>query len=300
MTTASPDPDRGSVWVAAVGTHYLGEGWTDLGYIDETGLVPDPDPPPARAPGGTADFVDRLDAAVDGRCGCGCGTPITDSSPSAYYATAHCQSAWMNQHATNPGEVYSRPDAASVLVGSDDTPIPLREPARSPTGGGSGGASGGWAPPGDRLQVYGPGTLPDFLSYHRWCDGCRTATVPVIVEDDTHDITVVGVWEPVRSYPTGHRQWCSACEATSAGPVYLPTVETDRGPVPGWLFTLSGSYGRVSSALSRLALDRAANRRLLVDSTWRSMERDLGRFEREWSGRAGRRAAADRCTDPRL
>ncbi len=45
----------------------------------------------------TSDFLARLDAAVDQRCACGCGRPITDSSPSAYYASEDCATDWHYQ-----------------------------------------------------------------------------------------------------------------------------------------------------------------------------------------------------------
>lgn len=42
----------------------------------------------------TSNFLDRLDAAVEQRCACGCGAPIGDLSPSAYFATEACAARW--------------------------------------------------------------------------------------------------------------------------------------------------------------------------------------------------------------
>ncbi len=56
------------------------------------------------------DLLDQLKAAVEGVCGCGCGTPIDADSPSAYFATARCQRRWARTNATNPAAVERRPD----------------------------------------------------------------------------------------------------------------------------------------------------------------------------------------------
>lgn len=44
------------------------------------------------------DFIADLDAAVEGRCSCGCGAPITVASPSAWFASELCAGRW-HQHA---------------------------------------------------------------------------------------------------------------------------------------------------------------------------------------------------------
>jgi hypothetical protein len=73
-------------------------------------------------------ILDRIDQAVDELCACGCRTPITDASPSAWYATADCQSRYLgSRFATDPHDVYRRPDAALVPL-VDSRPVPLTEP----------------------------------------------------------------------------------------------------------------------------------------------------------------------------
>ncbi len=42
----------------------------------------------------TSDFLDRLDAVIEQRCSCGCGTPVDDRSPSAYFASEDCAARW--------------------------------------------------------------------------------------------------------------------------------------------------------------------------------------------------------------
>lgn len=49
----------------------------------------------------TSDFLERLDAAVEQRCACGCGAPIGELSPSAYFATERCAAQW-HRPATTP------------------------------------------------------------------------------------------------------------------------------------------------------------------------------------------------------
>lgn len=73
----------------------------------------------------TGGVVDDIDAATEGRCACGCGLAVGDDSPSAYYATDHCQRRYLSARATNAQDVYDRADAALVPVGADHVPVPL-------------------------------------------------------------------------------------------------------------------------------------------------------------------------------
>lgn len=86
----------------------------------------------------TLPSLDTIDSTLDGLCACGCGASL-ESSPSAWYATAACQSRHQSRrHATDPGAVYRRRDAATVWVseegdpgdepGPDAAPVPLSEP----------------------------------------------------------------------------------------------------------------------------------------------------------------------------
>lgn len=94
-------------------------------YTSMGGTYPGPGPsgnptggsrtPPA-APEVSAGSVDavlaRIDAAIGQRCVCGCRRLITDGGPSAWYAGPDCQRQWLGRnHATDPDDVYRRPDA---------------------------------------------------------------------------------------------------------------------------------------------------------------------------------------------
>jgi hypothetical protein len=271
-----------------------------------------------------------VDAAAEGRCACGCGRAITARSPSAYYATAGCQHTWMARHVDNPHDVYDRPDAA--VVGYDDGGhIPLSGHIR-PTGGyppgypapyiamhaghvhldlradpdpapgpapGPGRAprwASRWISELCRLrdgQVYGPGYVPAELAYHRDCPACDTRMIPNLYEDDEEDITLFGEPSQVVMPRRNLRQECSRCQASLAGPLFIPAVTPD--PVDydtgtdgtGWTLHLSNHHSRVATTLTRAALDAHSpdRRRAIVDNMWASMERDLDRFDREWRGR---------------
>lgn len=60
----------------------------------------------------TTDMLARLDSAVDELCACGCGRKLDPNGPSAWYASQDCQWSAMQRNATDPGEVYERPDPA--------------------------------------------------------------------------------------------------------------------------------------------------------------------------------------------
>lgn len=88
--------------------------------------------------GRTGDVLDQVDAAVAGDCACGCGIPIDDDSPSAYFANQGCQWRWSQQLAADPGDVYRRrdhsmytdPDGSENYRGTP-RPSPVAEPPRT-------------------------------------------------------------------------------------------------------------------------------------------------------------------------
>lgn len=90
--------------------------------------------PDTEAPGRwtVRDVLAEIDAAVDGRCACGCGTALDPNGPSAYYLNANHQSRWQESQATDPQDVYNRPDAAAYPR-LDSAPVGLREPVPSAT-----------------------------------------------------------------------------------------------------------------------------------------------------------------------
>lgn len=57
------------------------------------------------------DILSQIDAATEGLCACGCGQRLPDTGASAWFARQECQHAWMQQQATDPDDVYDRPDA---------------------------------------------------------------------------------------------------------------------------------------------------------------------------------------------
>jgi hypothetical protein len=48
----------------------------------------------------TSDFLADLDAAIESRCACRCGRPITGRSPSAYFASEMCADRWHGRRTT--------------------------------------------------------------------------------------------------------------------------------------------------------------------------------------------------------
>lgn len=91
------------------------------------------DPRSVRPPAPPAgDILDLIDDAVAHRCACGCRAVLDPDGPSQWYASADCQRRWQEQHATDPGDVYRRRDAAYVV--DDHRPAPLLEAGPAPRG----------------------------------------------------------------------------------------------------------------------------------------------------------------------
>ncbi len=228
-----------------------------------------------------------VDAATGNRCACGCGVAITDSSPSAYYASAGCQHRWMARNVDRPEEVYEADDAA--LVYGDDVPSPLTAPGRrnpllfSP----------GVAPvPGrpsyrhSRTLIHGPGRHPAEVAYRRRCDACDDLTEPNVFDVDPEDVTRFGRGannRVVRSLSQWEQE-CSRCGAANLGTVYVPHAVRQADPAT-WVLDLHSRYGRVRTTVSDLARARRTDDAAYIADTWAAMERDLARFEREWRGR---------------
>jgi len=57
-----------------------------------------------------SDILDTIDAAVGGKCACGCGQPLDPDGASMWFATQDCQWAYQQRHADNPDQVNNRPD----------------------------------------------------------------------------------------------------------------------------------------------------------------------------------------------
>lgn len=63
----------------------------------------------------TGDRIADIDAAMAGDCACGCGIPIDDASPSAYFATPGCQWRWSQRNADVAPGFYRTEDAAVTI-----------------------------------------------------------------------------------------------------------------------------------------------------------------------------------------
>lgn len=61
------------------------------------------------------DILAAIDAAVDNLCACGCRRRLNPDGPSAWFATQYCQHVWSQANATDPEQVYERPDAMQLV-----------------------------------------------------------------------------------------------------------------------------------------------------------------------------------------
>lgn len=120
------------------------------------------------------DIVDQIDAAIEGRCACGCGAAITDSSPSAYFAREHCHARWMaKQRGLAPPPDTDVAPPFPGRPGAPSTPAPT--PAATPTYGLALLLRQGW-----RYATASQGPLPAVpVPWLRWCDDCRQHVTPV-------------------------------------------------------------------------------------------------------------------------
>lgn len=63
------------------------------------------------------DILDLIDNATEQRCACGCRAALDPDGPSAWFASQECQRRWGDARATDPQDVYDRPDAEHELTG---------------------------------------------------------------------------------------------------------------------------------------------------------------------------------------
>jgi hypothetical protein len=65
----------------------------------------------------TGDVVTRIDAAVEGRCACGCGAVLDRDGPSAWFASEACQWRWQGAGRGQPPMlVVIDPEAARAAL----------------------------------------------------------------------------------------------------------------------------------------------------------------------------------------
>lgn len=234
---------------------------------------------PAAPPG---DILDRIDATVTEvtaaieLCACGCRRAVGPNSPSPYFASSGCQRRWHSQQATNADDVYRRRDAAEVFVSADHLAVPLQEPD------GNTAPPAPAAPEGRQWQQI-PGDVHS-AAYRRMCRCCHEWVIPLTYRDTQDVIHSFGSPAAVRVVEGQLRLECPLCGTGLPGTPFIGTVTEAGGRLT---FELSDDQSRVRRILSLTLLDRAANRDGLIRTTWSEMERMLGRFRRQFNGRAG-------------
>lgn len=78
------------------------------------------------------DILDLIDNATEHRCACGCNTQLAPDGPSAWFASQECQRRWNESHATDPADIYNRPDGGdgwsrdAMVVGDGPSFAPTR------------------------------------------------------------------------------------------------------------------------------------------------------------------------------
>lgn len=236
------------------------------------------------APAPDGDVLDRIDAAVDGLCACGCRLRVPPDGPSAYFASPGCQRRWHSAQTTDPDEVYGQRDAAQVYVGADHADVPLNEP------------SGTAAPsvPGHtgeetfnrivrRAEVPPPCPDPFGAGYRRHCAVCNERVIPRPVRDGPYEVMEWGSEQPVRYLRPDIRLECPRCHGVLPGPALFADVEMD-GP-HRLLLTLRDGFAGVNRRIDLRQVARCLDPEAYVRLTWEHMERELARFRRAWLGR---------------
>jgi len=231
----------------------------------------------AAAPAPAGDVLDRIDAAVDEQCACGCRKQIPPDGASAYFASPECQRRWHSAQATDADAVYRRPDAAAVYVGADHATVPLHTDP----------ACGELEP--ERLAEHHADPIPqcpDLLGagYRRDCGRCRERVVPQYVRENTgYGIQSLRSATPLRHVQSEVQMVCPSCGCPLDGPLLYADVYEDEGHLV-LLLTDGQSTIRRRLRLTTLVADR--HRAGEVERTWAAMERELTRFRRQWIGRA--------------
>jgi hypothetical protein len=227
----------------------------------------------AAAPAPAGDVLDRIDAAVDELCACGCRKQVPADGASAYFASPDCQQRWHSAQTTDPQDVYRRDDAASVYVGADGAHVPLHA---APVVGETRTRVTRRADPIPSCpDLYGAG-------WRRQCPPCGEAVIPQYVRDDDFDIMTFGSAEPIRFVQPETRMVCPRCCSLLPGPLFYAYVREDGGHL---VLGLSDGQSRTTRRLRLASL--IANRYPAgeVGWNWAAMERELIRFRREWVGR---------------
>lgn len=206
------------------------------------------------------DIVEQIDAAIGGRCACGCGTRITPASPSAYFAREHCHARWMAKQRGLPAP--RDPDEAPRFPGPSGAPsTPDPAPAPGPTPSVALLLRQGW-------RHATTGTPAPWL---RWCNECQEHVTPV---DGQVALPITVDWhagptdEPLEVEPANI---CPACHQPFIAP-HL-TALWRHGQYDDYQLALVYGDRYNVQHVSQTALRYARSPNHVLANSWREIER---------------------------
>lgn len=249
------------------------------------------------APPPVGDVLDAVGDDGQMLCACGCRRPITDQSPSAYFAFQECSERWhaarYQPPAPEPVLIPQRPPARGAA------PAPMTEPGAVPATAWLDSLSPAIAATAvievadGRIHVTIPADIYQGIAYTRQCPACRAVTPPHTVSGP-HDPDDVVTLDDVS-------QRCTACAEQLPGPVYFgrvaATVDAQPAMPPHFRLYLDNGMFRICDVFvpdeawwsGDPAATEAAARR--VGRMWQHMERRLDRFAEAWRLHTGTPAA---------
>lgn len=241
---------------------------------------------------------DVLQESTKAVCGCGCGKAIGPNSPSLDFATPDCQSYWSQLLATDPNDVYTRPDAAydtypappvpdrdvaaevrflddAAVLTTPPPPAPIIDPGQPHTG----------------LTVYRD--IP--VLYQTICVECGEWMTPQLALDPREPeppsssfadyLRHLGVADSAAPQRQRIIQTCSACQADMPGPIYRGDVQ-EHTHTNGILATLTDGQARVKQIVTDRELSgQFMPPEAMVRCMWVTLERKIERFRRQYLGR---------------
>ncbi len=229
-----------------------------------------------------ADLLDRIDALTADLCACGCRRAIPPGGASDFFASPGCQRRWHSDRATDPGDVYGRPDAAPYM-GIDQARVPLREPGEPATPIHTTTTRRPAPTPAEPSARLASCADPYGAAYRRQCPHCGHRVIPHVYQEQ-EDLHGFGDLNPTRIVLTPIRQACPQCEEDLPAPAFVAVVEEQAGTL---CLELADGQSRVRR---RLPVDQLVNAPDLEGHfarTWFRMEDELVRFRRSWNGAGG-------------
>jgi hypothetical protein len=224
-------------------------------------------------------------ALVDGDgqllCACGCGAPITDQSPSAYFASEACSARWHNGTAPPPTATRSRSQEFVAVAVVHRTPHEA-EPndlRSSPAAMWLHSVNNRFVTDA-RLWISGNGDLmveiprqPGPMFYTRQCSRCRRVDAPRTVSKPVPPEQYVPAADLIQS--------CPACDGRHEG-AFL-TFVTALHPMEGIRLDMTDGRFRATAVVPPIAGtwdgDVAA---VLAGHAWNRLERLIGDFASRW------------------